>query len=115
MESIIDDNELERLEKSILFVEKRVGGVQFYDHLDFGSVERNTVKCISDTVCTRVGEFNSNNKLNGRGIEIIANGPIYIGYYIDGRPFPCTNYIRFEKNNRFRLGEYILNHDNRLS
>ncbi len=57
-----------------------------------------------DFVNTLFGEFNNDNKLHGRGIEIWNDGFIVLGYHEIGR-WSTGNYIRISKDGWFTVGK----------
>ena len=71
--------ELANIYESIAALEQRMGK-SIKDYLGFGFLSEFSLMTVSDK---KIGEFNSYNNLNGRGIKIHASASIDIGHWID--------------------------------
>lgn len=103
METILD---------SIARLERRAG-ISINDYLDFGNKTDQTLKY---QICDEqhlIGEFNSRNKLHGRGIKIHSNGFIFMQYWDSGDDAP-GKHIYIDSDCSFFVGEIYLK-DKRLN
>jgi hypothetical protein len=87
-------------------VEQRAA-ISVRDYLGFGNHTQVGLKYLKVNGDDFIGEFNSDNKLHGRGIRIYRDGYIGIQYWNNGSLAP-GNYIYIHGDGAFRVGEYYL-------
>ena len=87
-------------------VEQRAS-ISVRDYIGFGNHTQVGLKYLKVNGNDCIGEFNSDNKLHGRGIYINLNGSIFIGYWNNGAlaPGEC---IYIWSSGMFEVGEVYL-------
>ena len=65
--------------------------------MKFGLVTPNQLKITTDSYGRKfIGEHNSDNKINGRGIFIRPDGTIFVRYFNDGAAAPGNEIIIYD-------------------